>query len=114
VAHGNWGLQPVHAISEHVCRSVVESVLTTYTHCNDSHLTELLTVREKIVVSCSSVRRIRRIQASSAPVNFANQRTGCGAHGGQQLETRSKLMARIISGLDPSVRGPCATLTPPA
>ena len=60
VAHGNRGRQPVHAIEEQKRARVVEVASTIYRACNDRHLTELLAEREGIVLSRSSVRRIRR------------------------------------------------------
>ena len=67
VAHGNRGRQPVHAIEEQERARVQELARTTYRDCNDSHLTELLAEREGIVLSRSSVRRIRRDAGLASP-----------------------------------------------
>lgn len=67
VAHGNRGRHPVHTIDEEVRRKVVDLVRTTYSRCNDSHLTELLAEREGIVLSRTSVRRIRRNAGLASP-----------------------------------------------
>ena len=67
VAHGNRGRQPVHTIEERNRARVVELASSIYRACNDRHLTELLAEREGIVLSRSSVRRIRRDAGLASP-----------------------------------------------
>ena len=67
VAHGNRGRQPVHSIDEERRAHVEMLARTTYRNCNDSHLCELLAEREGVVLSRSSVRRIRRDAGLASP-----------------------------------------------
>jgi transposase len=59
--HGNRGRKPVTSIKETVREEVVKrALLPEYEGVNDSHFRDLLEEREGIVLSRSSVRRIRR------------------------------------------------------
>ncbi len=58
LAHGNRGRKPYNALDEGVRKKVSELGGSTYTGCNNQHLTELLAEREGITLSRSSVRRI--------------------------------------------------------
>ncbi len=58
LAHGNRGRQPVHVISEDVRDRVRALAQGKYQGFNHSHMTEVLTEREGLHVSRSSVRRI--------------------------------------------------------
>lgn len=58
LAHGNRGRKPRHALKESLKRQVVELAQSKYSGFNTQHFTELLTEREGIHLSRSSVRRI--------------------------------------------------------
>jgi len=59
--HGNRGRKPLNSIKETIRAEVVQRVLLPeYAGVNDSHFRDLLEEREGIVLSRSSVRRIRR------------------------------------------------------
>ena len=58
LAHGNRGRKPHHALDDGLKRKVLEMGGSTYAGCNNQHFTELLTEREGITLSRSSVRRI--------------------------------------------------------
>ena len=60
VIHGNRGRQPRHTIDEQQRAQVIRLARDTYADLNDSHLTEVLAEQEGIILSRSSVRRIRR------------------------------------------------------
>lgn len=60
LVHGNRGRKPGHALDERVRQSVAALAGTTYAGFNTQHLTEMLSEREGIVLSRSSVRRILR------------------------------------------------------
>ena len=58
IAHGNRGRVPWNVIGEEQKVRIVELARTTYAGANQQHLSELLTEREELSVSRSSVRRI--------------------------------------------------------
>lgn len=58
LAHGNRGKKSGHAIDESTRSKVVELAETVYAGCNQQHFSELLSEREGIMLSRSSVRRI--------------------------------------------------------
>ena len=58
--HGNRGRPSPGRIKEEMRNQVGELARGRYAGCNDTHLTELLILREGIVLSRSSVERIRR------------------------------------------------------
>lgn len=58
--HGNRGRPSPGRIGEGLRSQVLELMLGTYAGCNDHHLTELLALREGIILSRKSVERIRR------------------------------------------------------
>ena len=59
LAHGNRGRPPTHALAEEVERRVVEVTRTRYAGLNDTHLREVLAEEAGIVLSRSTVRRVR-------------------------------------------------------
>jgi transposase len=59
LAHGNRGRTPVHALAPALGRRVVEMAGTRYAGVNDTHLAEVLAEEEGIVLSRSTVRRLR-------------------------------------------------------
>jgi transposase len=67
IPHGNRGRPPVHALGDEVRARVVALSRTTYAGTNDSHFRDLLAEREGIVLSLSSVRRMRRAAGESSP-----------------------------------------------
>ena len=58
LAHGNRGRKPHNALDEGLKKRVMELARSTYAGCNFQHFTELLTEREDIALSRSSVRLI--------------------------------------------------------
>jgi len=64
--HGNRGRPSPHRLGDDVRAKVVELGAGRYAACNDSHLQELLLRNEGIVLSRTSVRRLRR-QAGQRP-----------------------------------------------
>jgi len=58
LAHGNRGRAPANALDSDLRRRVIDLARTTYSGCNTQHYTELLTEREGISLSRSSVRRL--------------------------------------------------------
>ena len=68
LAHGNPGRTPANRIADVVRQKIVALAKTTYQDYNDSHFTEELTEQaEPIVVSRSTVRRIRRAAGQGSP-----------------------------------------------
>jgi transposase len=67
LAHGNRDRQPAHTIADDVRHQVVELVRTRYAGLNDTHLTEKLADVERITLSRSTVRRIRREAGLASP-----------------------------------------------
>ena len=68
LAHGNRGKTPANRISDRVREEIVKLAKSTYQDYNDSHFTEELAERpEAIVVSRSSLRRIRRAIGQGSP-----------------------------------------------
>lgn len=60
VTHRNTGRAPWNKVSEADRRRIVELARTKYEGFNDHHLAEKLAEEEKLVVSCSTVRRALR------------------------------------------------------
>lgn len=58
LAHGNRGRAPANALDSDLRKRVIELAGSTYAGCNTQHFTELLTEREGIRLSRSSVRRL--------------------------------------------------------
>ncbi|MDQ3224076.1 MAG: integrase, partial [Gemmatimonadota bacterium] len=67
IPHGNRGRPPAHTVPSAVRARVVELSRTIYAGTNDSHLRDLLAEREGIVLSRSSVRRMRRAVGETSP-----------------------------------------------
>jgi transposase len=68
LAHGNRGREPANRISEQVRQEILRLAKTTYQDYNDCHFTEELAERvEPIVVSRSTLRRIRRAAGQGSP-----------------------------------------------
>lgn len=67
IPHGNRGRPPVHAVADGVRARVLALSQTTFAATNDSHFRDLLAEREGIVLSLSTVRRIRRAAGESSP-----------------------------------------------
>jgi transposase len=68
LAHGNRGRSPVNRLSEQVRQEILRLVKETYRDYNDCHLSEELAERpEPILVSRSSLWRIRRENGLSSP-----------------------------------------------
>jgi len=58
LAHGNRGKKPCNALDIGLVKKVVELAQSSYAGCNNQHFTELISEREGIILSRSSVRRI--------------------------------------------------------
>lgn len=67
LVHGNRGRKPVHTLDQELRERVSALAQGPYSGCNDQHLTELLAERERIRLSRSSVRRIRRAAGLRSP-----------------------------------------------
>jgi transposase len=68
LAHGNRGRTPANRLSEQVRQEILRLAKETYRDYNDCHFTEELAEQsEPIVVSRSSVRRIRRAAGQGSP-----------------------------------------------
>lgn len=65
--HGNRGRTPTHRLSDQTRATIAELSRTKYAGCNDTHLAELLVLREGILVSRRSVARLLR-QAGIKPM----------------------------------------------
>jgi len=57
LAHGNRGRKPPNALDSEMVKRVMELARLTYAGCNTQHFTELLSEREDIKLSRSTVRR---------------------------------------------------------
>ena len=68
MAHGNRGKVPANRISEQVRQEILRLAKETYQDYNDCHFTEELAEQpEPIVVSRSTLRRIRRAAGQGSP-----------------------------------------------
>ena len=68
MAHGNRGKVPANRISEQVQQEILRLAKETYQDYNDCHFTEELAEQpEPIVVSRSTLRRIRRAAGQGSP-----------------------------------------------
>ena len=68
MAHGNRGRVPVNRISEQVRQEIVRLARSSYQDYNDCHFTEeLVEQADPIVVSRSTLRRIRRAVGQGSP-----------------------------------------------
>ena len=68
MAHGNRGRMPVNRISEQVRQEIVRLAKSSYQDYNDCHFTEeLVEQANPIVVSRSTLRRIRRAAGQGSP-----------------------------------------------
>jgi transposase len=68
LAHGNRGRAPVNRVAEAVRQEILRLARDTYEDYNDCHFTEELAEQaEPIVVSRSTVRRIRRAAGQKSP-----------------------------------------------
>jgi transposase len=60
LAHGNRGRPSQHRLSDELRGQIVDLAAGPYAACNDSHLRELLALREGILVSRATIQRLRR------------------------------------------------------
>lgn len=67
LVHGNRGRRPHHTLTDEIRGRVAELAQTSYVRVNDHHLCELLSEREGIELSRSSVRRILRGAGIASP-----------------------------------------------
>lgn len=67
LVHGNRGRPSVNRIPDRVRARVVRLATTVYVRVNDHHFQELLTEREGLVLSRSSIRRILRAAGGPSP-----------------------------------------------
>lgn len=67
LAHGNRGRTPIHALDPSLGQRVIALAQTTYGGLNDTHLTEVLAEEEGIVLSRSTVRRLRMAAGLGSP-----------------------------------------------
>lgn len=67
LVHGSRHRPPVHTLDPVMRQRVVELAGTVYQQVNDTQLTELLAEREGIVLSRSTVRRLRRQAGLTSP-----------------------------------------------
>lgn len=68
LAHGNRGKTPVNRLPEAIRQKIVKLAKSTYQDYNDSHFTEELAEQpEPIMVSRSTLRRIRRAAGQDSP-----------------------------------------------
>jgi transposase len=67
LAHGNRGRTPIHALDPSLGQRVIALAQTTYGGLNDTHLTEVLAEEEGIVLSRSTVRRLRVAAGLGSP-----------------------------------------------
>src|SRR5713226_6590675 len=67
LVHGTRSRKPAHTLDPGLRNRVAALAEGAYTNCNDQHLTDLLAEREGIVLSRSSVRRIRRAAGLRSP-----------------------------------------------
>jgi transposase len=67
LAHGNRGRTPAHALEARRCQQVVDLARTKYPGLNDSHLSEVLAEQEGLVLSRSTVRRLRMAAGLARP-----------------------------------------------
>ncbi len=67
IAHGNRDRKPAHTIPEEIRHRVVELAQTRYAGLNDTHLTEKLAEPEGVILSRSTVRRMRREAGLTSP-----------------------------------------------
>jgi transposase len=67
LAHGNRGRASPRQVPEVIRAQVITLAMTTYHDYNDQHFTEELGERHEIVLSRSTVRRIRRSAGLSSP-----------------------------------------------
>jgi transposase len=58
--HGNRGRRAAHRIPDEVRETVTDLLRTKYAGCNDTHFTELLALREGVVLGRKSVERLRQ------------------------------------------------------
>jgi len=67
LAHGNRGRPPVNKMAQEVQPRILELARAPYHDYNDTHFTEKLRERHGILVSRSSVRRLRRSIGQGSP-----------------------------------------------
>ena len=67
LVHGNRGRSPAHALDPVLRARVAALSAGAYAGCNDQHFTELFVEHEGIVLSRSTVRRIRRVAGVRSP-----------------------------------------------
>lgn len=67
LAHGNRGRVPANKLEAAVEAAILRLAQGAYVDYNDSHFTEELAERHEIVVSCPTVRRIRRRHGLPSP-----------------------------------------------
>lgn len=67
LAHGNRGRTPANALDDGLRRRVIELAGSTYAGCNTQHFTELISERDGLRLSRSTVRRILIKNGISGP-----------------------------------------------
>ncbi|MBI4333551.1 MAG: ISNCY family transposase [Chloroflexi bacterium] len=67
LAHGNRGKTPCNTLATGTKERVAELAQSTYSGCNQQHLTELLAEREGIILSRSTVRRFLIEEGINSP-----------------------------------------------
>jgi len=67
LAHGNRGRPPPHRIPEEIQHQVLELIRNHYHDYNDCHLTDVLAEEHDIILSRSTVRRIRHAAGLRGP-----------------------------------------------
>ena len=77
LAHGNRGCRPANTISEETRQRVITLARTQYGGLNHTHLTELLTEREALTLSRSTVRNILVGAGLGSPRNRRSPRHRC-------------------------------------
>jgi transposase len=67
LAHGNRGREPANKLDKEVETAIVDLARESYADYNNCHFSEELAERHDIVVSDSTVRRVRRAHGLSSP-----------------------------------------------
>lgn len=108
LAHGNRGRKPQHALSDETKEKVRELLQTKYSKANDVHVAELLASHDAIVISPSSVRRIRK----EAGLPSARKRRPNKVHRIRPRRTQEGMLIQIDASSHAWLeeRGPVITL----
>lgn len=67
VVHGNRGRVPAHTLGEETRAQILDRLRTDYLPLNDCHAADLLTLRDGVSVSRSTVRRLRLAAGMARP-----------------------------------------------